>query len=163
KVAPLGAQDCSRLAHRPQLGSRGNRSMKAVLCTRPGGPHDLVVADIADPVAGPGEAVVAIAATALNFFDNLIIAGKYQYKPAVPFSRGAEFSGTVESVGPGVSELQVGDRVMGYAGWGAARERIAISTNRLVRIPDDLDFDRAAGLIVTYGTSYYALKDRADL
>ena len=75
--------------------------MKAVLCTRPGGAHDLVMADIADPMAEPGEAVVVIAATALNFFDNLIIAGKYQYKPAFPFSPGAEFAGTVESVGPG--------------------------------------------------------------
>ena len=137
--------------------------MKAVLCTRPGGAHDLVMADVVDPVAGPDEAVVAIAATALNFFDNLIIAGKYQYKPAFPFSPGAEFAGTVASVGPGVTDFRPGDRVMGYAGWGAARERIAISTNRLVRIPDDLDFDRAAGLIVTYGTSYYALKDRAGL
>ena len=107
--------------------------------------------------------MVAIAAAALNFFDLLIIAGKYQYKPAFPFSPGAEFAGTVESVGPGVADIQPGDRVMGYAGWGAARERIAITANRLVKIPDDLDFDRAAGLIVTYGTSYYALKDRAGL
>jgi NADPH2:quinone reductase len=121
------------------------------------------MADIADPVAKPGEAVVAIAAVALNFFDNLIIAGKYQYKPAFPFSPGAEFAGTVASVGPGVADFRPGDRVMGYAGWGAARERIAIAANRLVKIPDDLDFDRAAGLIVTYGTSYYALKNRADL
>jgi NADPH2:quinone reductase len=69
----------------------------------------------------------------------------------------------VESVGAGVTGIQPGDRVMGYAGWGAARERIAIAAGRLVRLPPDLDFDRAAGLCVTYGTSYYALKNRAEL
>ena len=75
--------------------------MKAVLCTRPGTPDDLTVADLPDPVAGPGEAVVRVIAAALNFFDLLIIAGKYQYKPEYPFSPGAEFAGTVKSLGPG--------------------------------------------------------------
>jgi len=137
--------------------------MKAVLCTRDGSAGDLVLGDVADPVAGAGEAVVKIAATALNFFDNLIIAGRYQFKPAHPFSPGAEFAGTVESVGVGVTGIRPGDRVMGYAGWGAARERIAIAAVRLVPLPPGLDFDRAAGLCVTYGTSYYALKNRAGL
>jgi NADPH2:quinone reductase len=137
--------------------------MKAVLCTRTGTPEDLVVSDLPDPAAGAGEAVVRIAAAALNFFDLLIIAGKYQYKPAFPFSPAAEFAGTVESLGPGVSGLAVGDRVMGYVRYGAARERLAIAADRLVKLPDRLDFARAAGLCVTYGTSYYALKDRAGL
>lgn len=137
--------------------------MKALLCTHYGGPDDLELADIADPVAGPGEAVVRIAAAALNFFDTLIIAGKYQTKPAMPFSPGAEFAGTVETVGPGVSGLKAGDRVLGYSGYGAARERIAIKAERLVKIPEAVDFDHAAGLCVTYGTSLHALKDRADL
>ena len=137
--------------------------MKAVLCTRAGTPDDLTIADLPDPIAGPGEAVVRIGAAALNFFDLLIIAGKYQYKPAYPFSPSAEFAGTVASVGPGVSDLTVGDRVIGYSGWGAARERLAIAASKLVKLPPGLDVDRAAGLIVTYGTSYYALKDRAAL
>jgi NADPH2:quinone reductase len=137
--------------------------MKALLCTRYGTPDDLEYADIADPAPGPGEAVVRIAAAALNFFDTLIIAGKYQTKPPMPFSPAAEFAGTVESLGAGVASLKIGDRVLGYAGYGAARERIAIKADRLVRIPDSLDFDRAAGLCVTYGTSLYALKDRARL
>ena len=75
--------------------------MKAILCTRAGTPDDLELGDLPDSVAGPGEAVVRIAAAALNFFDTLIIAGKYQYKPAFPFSPGAEFAGTIESLGPG--------------------------------------------------------------
>jgi NADPH2:quinone reductase len=137
--------------------------MKAILCTRAGIPGDLELADLPDPAAGPGEAVVRVHAAALNFFDTLIIAGKYQYKPAFPFSPGAEFAGTVESLGPGVSGFAVGDRVIGYARYGAAREQLAISAGRLVKLPDDLAFERAAGLCVTYGTSYYALKNRAGL
>lgn len=137
--------------------------MKAILCTRPGGPDDLALADIPDPKAGPGEAVVKVAAAGLNFFDTLIIAGKYQTKPAFPFSPAAEFAGIVESTGPDVGPLKAGDRVMGYQGYGCARERIAVKAERLVKLPDALDFDRAAGLAVTYGTTLHALKDRADL
>lgn len=137
--------------------------MKALLCTRYGTPDDLELADIADPAAGPGEALVRINAAALNFFDTLIIAGKYQTKPAMPFSPAAEFAGQVESVGEGVTQLAPGDRVLGYCSYGAARERIAIAAEKLIKIPDGLDFDRAAGLCVTYGTTLHALKDRARL
>ncbi len=135
--------------------------MKALLCKRYGGPDDLVVEEVADPVANEGEAVVRVHAVALNFFDTLIIAGKYQTKPAMPFSPGAEFAGVVESAGDGT--LKAGDRVLGYLGYGAARERVAVPMARLVKIPDALDFDRAAGLCVTYGTTMHALKDRAQL
>lgn len=137
--------------------------MKALLCTRYGGPDDLTLADLPDPTPGPGEAVVRVHAAALNFFDTLIIAGKYQTKPEMPFSPSAEFAGVVESVAAGVSGLKAGDRVLGYCSYGAARERIAITAERLVKLPDGLDFDRAAGLCVTYGTTLHALKDRAQL
>ena len=137
--------------------------MKALLCTRYGTPDDLEFADIAEPRPAPGEAVVKIAAAALNFFDTLIIAGKYQTKPAMPFSPSAEFAGVVEHAGGAGDAVKPGDRVLGYCGYGAARERIAIAADRLVKLPDELDFDRAAGLTVTYGTSLYALKDRAHL
>ncbi len=137
--------------------------MKALLCTRYGTPDDLELTDIPDPAPETGQAVVRIKAAALNFFDTLIIAGKYQTRPAFPFSPAAEFAGTVERVGDGVSDFRPGDRVLGYAGYGAARECIAISTERLVRIPDGVNFDHAAGITVTYGTSLHALKDRAAL
>ena len=137
--------------------------MKALLCSRPGGPDDLILGDLPDPVAGPGQAVVRVEAVALNFFDLLIIAGQYQYKPDFPFSPGAEFAGRVEGIGPGVAGFAAGDRVIGYCGWGAAREKIAVDADKLIKMPASLDADRAAGLIVTYGTSYYALKDRAGL
>jgi NADPH:quinone reductase len=137
--------------------------MKAVLCRRAGPPEALELADLPDPVAAKGEVVVDIAAAALNFFDTLIIAGKYQHKPELPFSPAAEFSGTVSAVGPGVSGFKVGDKVCGYLGHGAAREKLAISAERLVLVPPSLDLDRAAGLFVTYGTTIHALQDRAKL
>jgi NADPH2:quinone reductase len=137
--------------------------MKAILCTRFGGPDDLEFTDLPDPAPGPGDVVVAIKSAALNFFDTLLIAGKYQVKPPFPFSPASEFAGVVESVGAGVTNLAPGDRVLGYGGFGAAREKIAISAQRVVKIPDTLDFDRAAGITVIYGTTLHALKDRAHL
>jgi NADPH2:quinone reductase len=137
--------------------------MKAVLCTRFGTPDELELADISEPKAGPGEAIVAVKAAALNFFDLLIIAGKYQHKPPFPFSPAAEFSGVVESVGAGVNSFAPGDRVIGWAGWGAAREKIVVGAAQLVKLPDNLDFDRAAGLTVTYATTLYGLRERGQL
>jgi len=137
--------------------------MKALLCTRYCTPDELELADIPEPVAAPGQAVVRVKAAALNFFDTLIIAGKYQHKPPFPFSPAAEFAGEVESVGAGVTALKPGDRVIGNIGWGAAREKVAVAAEQLVPMPAGLDFDRAAGLTVTYGTTMHALNDRAKL
>jgi NADPH2:quinone reductase len=137
--------------------------MKAVLCNRFCSPDELELTDIPEPKAGPDEAVVRIKAAALNFFDTLIIAGKYQHKPPFPFSPAAEFSGIVDKVGAGVTAVAPGDRVMGNIGWGAAREAVAVSADQLVKLPDTLDFDRAAGLTVTYGTTLYALRLRGAL
>ena len=102
--------------------------MKALLCTHYGTPDDLEIANIPDPTPDAGEAVVRIEAAALNFFDTLIIAGKYQTKPAFPFSPSAEFAGTVESVASDVTAFKPGDRVLGFTGYGAAREKIALPT-----------------------------------
>jgi NADPH:quinone reductase len=137
--------------------------MKAILCSRFGGPDDLELGELPDPQPGAGEAVVAVKAAALNFFDTLIIAGKYQMKPAFPFSPAAEFAGEVEQVGSGVTAFRPGDRVAASMGYGAARERVVIAADRLARVPDGVDFDHAAGLIITYGTTLHALKDRARL
>src|SRR6204780_4402689 len=137
--------------------------MKAILCKRFCTPDELELADIPQPQAGPGEAVVRVKAAALNFFDTLIIVGKYQYKPPFPFSPAAEFAGVVESVGPGVTEFAPGDRVMGHMGWGAARQAVAIAVRQLANLPDALYFEPAAGLNVIYATTLYALRDRAQL
>jgi NADPH2:quinone reductase len=137
--------------------------MKAIICSRYGTPDDLELRELPDPEAGTGEVVVKVAAAALNFFDTLLIAGKYQVKPDFPFSPSAEFAGTVHAVGAGVTGFSVGDRVMGYSAYGAAREYYVQKADRLVKVPDNLDLDRAAGLSVTYGTTIHALKDRAKL
>jgi NADPH2:quinone reductase len=137
--------------------------MKAILCTRFGGPDDLELADLPDPTAAPGEVVVKVAAVGLNFYDTLIIAGRYQKKPPFPFSPGGEFAGVVERVGAGVSAFAPGDRVIGYTTHGAARERVTVEVGKLVKLTADLDLTRAAGLTVTYGTAYHALIERAQI
>jgi NADPH2:quinone reductase len=137
--------------------------VKAILCTRFGTPDDLVFADVPEPTPRPGEVLAKVAAVGLNFFDTLIIAGKYQKKPPFPFSPCGEFTGVVESVGEGVTAFAPGDRVLGYCTFGAARERIAVEAEKLVKLTADLDLERAAGLTITYGTSYHALTDRAQL
>src|SRR4029077_6009462 len=111
------------LAFRPRPSSP---SVKAILCERYGAPDDLVFGDVPDPVAGPGEVVAKVAAVGLNFFETLIIAGKYHTTRPFPLSPGGELAGVVERVGPGVSEPQPGDRVMGSANFNAARDRPAV-------------------------------------
>jgi NADPH2:quinone reductase len=137
--------------------------VKALLCRRFGTPDDLELSDLPDPVAAPGEVVAKVAAVGLNFFDTLIIAGKYQVKPPFPFSPGGEFAGTVESVGAGVTALKPGDRITGFTNYGAAAERVAVAADRVVKLTANLDFDRAAAMTIVYGTGYLALKHRAQL
>src|SRR5271163_1612992 len=137
--------------------------MKALICPSLGPAENLKVEEVDEPALGKGEALVEVAYAGLNFFDTLIIEGKYQVKPTPPFSPGGEFSGRVVALGPGVRGFEVGDRVMGACGYGAAAERIAIPVRRLERIPEGLALDKAAGLSVTYGTSLHALKQRAEM
>src|ERR1700748_3406623 len=137
--------------------------MKAILCSQYCGPDDLILTEVPDPVAEAGQAGIATKAAALNFFDILMIQGKYQIKPPFPFSPAAEVAGVIESVGPGVTDLKVGDRVVASCGHNGAREKIALPASSIVRIPDNLDFDRAAGIIIIYGTALHALEDRASL
>src|ERR1700730_17949462 len=160
---------CSQASHparsvEPQLCVRKSGvSMKAILCSQYCGPDDLVLTEVPDPVAGPNEAVIAIKSAALNFFDLLMIQGKYQIKPPFPFSPAAEVAGVIESVGEGVTGLKPGDRVVASCGANVARAEIARPPNSIVKIPDNLDFDRAAGIIIIYGTALHALEDRASL
>jgi NADPH:quinone reductase len=137
--------------------------VKALICPSLGPAENLQVAEIEAPTPGEGEALVEVAYAGLNFFDTLIIEGKYQVRPKPPFSPGGEFSGRLVALGPGAQGFAVGDRVMGACGYGAAAERIAIPVNRLTKIPDGLALDKAAGLSVTYGTSLHALKQRGEM
>ena len=137
--------------------------MRAVLSKEIGGPDTLVVEEVADPVATAGQVVVRVRACGVNFPDSLIIEDKYQFKPGRPFSPGGEVAGEVESLGDGVTTLKVGDRVIGSSGWGGMAERIAVDANRCIPIPDAMPFDEASAFILTYGTSWHALKERAQL
>ena len=115
------------------------------------------------PSPGPGELLVEVSAAALNFFDTLIIEGKYQFRPELPFSPGAEFAGRVLETGEGIEAFEPGDRVMGYVRWGAVRGAVIATEDDLVALPDEVSDEAAAGLSVTYGTSLHAFRDRARL
>ncbi|KZK77469.1 Quinone oxidoreductase 1 [Pseudovibrio sp. W64] len=137
--------------------------MKAVICEKLGGPDDLVIRELDDPNVGAGEVLVRVKAAALNYFDTLIIQGKYQFKPELPFSPSGEMAGIVEAVGDGVSRFKVGDRVASYAKWGAARELYVAPEHELVRVPDEVSLKHGAGLLITYGTAIHGLRSRARL
>lgn len=134
--------------------------MKAVLSKVTGGPETLVVEDIPEPVAGPGQALIAVKAVGVNFPDVLMIEDKYQAKPPRPFAPGGELSGVIEAVGEGVTNVKVGDRVLANTGSGGMVEKVALPANRLWKIPDNMPHDEAAAFILTYGTSHHALKHR---
>ncbi|MET0313286.1 MAG: NADPH:quinone oxidoreductase family protein [Hansschlegelia sp.] len=137
--------------------------MKAVLCETLGSPETLKLVDLPEPEPGRGEVVVDVAYAALNFFDTLIIQGRYQTKPELPFSPGGEMAGVVSAVGPGVEGLAPGDRVAGYLGYGCCREKVLARADQLTLVPEELGLDRAAGLIIAYGTTLHALADRGAL
>jgi NADPH2:quinone reductase len=140
-----------------------DHDMKAILSTAAGGPDTLVLQEIADPTAGPGQIVVRIKASGVNYPDTLIIEDRYQFKPPRPFSPGGEFSGIVESIGEDVKTHRLGDRVMGFSTWGSMAQKISVNANHCLAIPDVMPVDVASAFILTYGTSYYALRERGEL
>jgi NADPH2:quinone reductase len=137
--------------------------MKALLAKRHGPPESLVLEDIAPLQPGPGQVVVSVHASAVNFPDTLIIENKYQFKPALPFSPGGEVAGTIRAVGDGVRGWAPGERVIAVCGWGGFAEEVLTTPDKLVRLPGGVDLQAAAALVITYGTSHYALKDRAAI
>ena len=137
--------------------------MKAVLCKQYGPPESLVVEDVPEPSAGPGEIVLSVRAASVNFPDVLIIENKYQTKPPLPFSPGCEAAGVVSQVGATVDRFAPGDRVMAITGYGAFRERVAVSVDRLVAIPAGMDDVTAGAFLFTYATSDHAVRDRGEL
>lgn len=137
--------------------------MKAVQCHAYGPPESLVLADVDAPAPAAGEVRVNVRAAALNFPDVLMIQGKYQSQPPFPFSPAGEFAGDIESVGSDVTGYAVGDKVFGGIGVGAMAEQLCIDARALRRVPEKMSYAQASGISTTYGTSYYALKQRADL
>lgn len=137
--------------------------MRALISHKPGGPETLVLEEIPDPIPGPGAVRVAVRAVGVNFPDLLIIQDLYQFKPTRPFAPGAELSGVIDQVGPGVTRLRAGDRVLMSCMSGAMAEKAIGPADSCFKIPDAMGFDEAAALLMTYGTSQHALKDRARL
>ncbi|NEU69506.1 NADPH:quinone oxidoreductase family protein [Spirosoma agri] len=137
--------------------------MKAILCTQFGPPETLVFDEIESPKAGKGQVVVSVKACGVNFPDTLMIDGKYQFKPPFPFSPGGEVAGVIKEVGEGVTHLSVGDNVFALTGHGGFAEEVVANASTTLLMPDGMDYVTAASTLYTYGTSYHALKDRANL
>ncbi|MDF3031747.1 MAG: putative oxidoreductase protein [Moraxellaceae bacterium] len=137
--------------------------MKAVLCKQHGLPETLVVEDVPSPVPGPKQVLISVKACGVNFPDTLIIQNLYQFKPALPFSPGGELAGVVKAVGEGVKHVQPGQPVLAFTGWGGFAEEVLADAKQVVPLPPGLDMAVAAAFMMTYGTSYHALKDRAQL
>ena len=137
--------------------------MKAIRCTVWGPPDGLTFDTLPDLVPGAGEVVVDVRAAGVNFPDVLTVQGKYQVRPPLPFTPGNEFAGTVRAVGAGVAGFAPGDRVIGFTRTGAFAEQALAPVSALLPMPDEMDFDIAAAITLTYGTAYHALADRAQL
>lgn len=137
--------------------------MKAIQTHAVGGPETLTLDEIDVPTPGKGEVLVAVKACAINYPDTLMIRDLYQFKPERPYSPGGELSGIVEAVGEGVENFKVGDRVFGGTGNGGLREKAVVSAARLFPFPDDVPFEKAASLLMTYGTTIHGLKDRGHI
>lgn len=137
--------------------------MKALRCNELGGPEKLSIEDISVPQLQANEVLVGIKSASVNFPDVLMIQGLYQYQPPLPFTPGAEASGVIEAIGSDVNNYNVGDKVFVMAGAGCFAEKIAVDKNRVQPIPGDMGFDVAAALTMTYGTSIFALKQRANI
>lgn len=137
--------------------------MRAVLCKEYGPPESLVVEDVEPLKAGPGQVVIEVKACGVNFPDTLIIRGKYQFQPEMPFSPGGEVAGVIKDAGEGVTGFKPGDPVIAFTGWGGFAQEVMAQPAQLMAVPDGMDFVTASAFVMTYGTSHYALKDRARL
>jgi NADPH2:quinone reductase len=137
--------------------------MRALLSTRVGGPESLVLSELPGPEPGPGEVVIDVAACAANFPDVLIIEDKYQFRPQRPFAPGTEVAGLIKLVGAEVRQLEPGQRVIAKMLCGGMAEEVAVDAASISPIPDAMRFDKAATLLMGYGTSHHALNDRARL
>lgn len=137
--------------------------MKAVLCKELGPPESLVFEEVEPRTLGKDEIRIAVRAAGVNFPDTLIVQGRYQFQPDLPFSPGGEAAGDVTEVGLDVSKVAVGDRVVWRSIFGGFAEEIIASEAEVMKIPDSMDYETAAGMFLTYGTTYHALVQRANI
>ncbi|MEO0878622.1 MAG: NADPH:quinone oxidoreductase family protein [Pseudomonadota bacterium] len=137
--------------------------MKAMMSVEVGGPETLKMMEAETPAPGPGQIRIAVKAAGVNFPDTLIIRDLYQFKPPRPFAPGGEVAGVVEALGDGVTTFQEGDRVLAMTLHGGYATDLVVDAHAAAKIPDAMPFDEAAAFLMTYGTSHYALKDRAAM
>ena len=137
--------------------------MKALQCVELGGPDKLKINEVDSPSVIPGHVVIDVKSGSINFPDVLMIQGLYQFQPPLPFTPGGESAGIVSEVGEDVTKFKVGDKVFAMTGTGAFAEKILAHEASCMLIPDSMDYDSAAALSMTYGTSLYALKQRANI
>ena len=137
--------------------------MRAVRCHELVGPRGLRVDEVPDPVPAAGQVLIEVQAAGVNFPDVLLTRGKYQFKPPPPFSPGGEAAGVVAAVGPGVTQVAVGDRVATTVISGSFVEKLVVPELAAVKLPDAVDIRVGAATLLTYATTYHALVDRAQL
>jgi NADPH2:quinone reductase len=137
--------------------------MKAIVCNEFGLPEKLNFSELPDPIPSPNQVLIAVEACGINFPDVLIIQNKYQFKPELPFAPGGEVAGKIIGMGDQVQGFQVGQPVLALCGWGGFAEKVAVDSDRVFPLPPGLSAEVAATTLYTYGTSYHALKDRANL
>lgn len=137
--------------------------MKALRTHAVGGPDTLTLDDVDVPTPGPGQVLVAVKACAINYPDTLMIRDLYQFKPQRPYAPGGEIAGVVEAVGVGVTNFKPGDRVLAGIGNGGLVEKVVVPAGRLFPVPDGVPFEKAASLLMTYGTTIHGLKDRGHI
>lgn len=136
--------------------------MKAIVCEEFGPLDDLKYMDVADPVAGPGQVLIRTEAAGVNYPDGLTVQGLYQVKPDRPFTPGSEVAGEIVAVGEGVTRFAPGDRVVTYCSGGYAEMAVA-SEKTCFALPDGMDAADACAMIIAWGTSHHALKQRANI
>src|SRR3954469_24778059 len=137
--------------------------MRAVVVEQFGPPETLRVRETPTPSPGPGEVLIEIHAAPVNYVDMLVVAGSYQFMPTLPFIPGKSPTGIVSAVGPGVTSLAMGDRVLATAEYGGYGEAVTVEAEQCHQLPDNLPFAEAAGMGVVYDTSWVALRSRARL
>ncbi len=151
----------SQEGHWARQAPLASRPVRAAVCNELGPPSVLRVEEQPDTEPGPGEVAVAVEAAGVNFVDGLFVAGQYQIKPALPFVPGSEVAGHVVALGPEVSTIAVGDRVLASVGLGGFASRVVVRASTVISLPDGMDAAHAATFTQSYSTSLFALRDRA--
>jgi NADPH2:quinone reductase len=139
-------------------------AVKVIVCKEFGPPENLVLEEVDDPKAGPGELVIEARASTVTFPDALMIEDKYQFKPQLPFVPGGEVAGVVIDVGEGVSSFKIGERVLGSTMLvGGFAEKVLVKASATKKLSENLGFAESTGILYAYGTGYYGLKYRGAL